>query len=358
MSWLEGETLGQRIARSDAFAALRPGLARRCGELLARIHAIDPATAQQRAGLESFTPEQCVRYWWQRYIALDTPQPMLDYCARWLLDHLPADYRMALVHGDFRNGNLLAAPDGVRAVLDWEMAHIGDPVRDLGWLSTHSWRFGVSDKPVGGFGDYADLLAGYEAAGGGRIDPAHLRFWEVFGSFCWAVCCMEMAAIYRSGRERNAERAAIGRRSSESQLDCANLILPGVAAFDELAPRQSRDELPALDELIGSVRDFLGDELLPATEGRLGFLTRVARNSLDIALRELQLGEAARAAELARLRALPNLDGTLPEMRAALAQRLREDEPLDQPGLADCLHHTLINRVRIDQPRYAGLRLP
>jgi aminoglycoside phosphotransferase (APT) family kinase protein len=127
---------------------------------------------------------------------------------------------MALVHGDFRNGNLLAAPDGVRAVLDWEMAHIGDPVRDLGWLCTHSWRFGVSDKPVGGFGDYADLLAGYEAAGGGRVDPAHQRFWEVLGSFCWAICCMEMAAIYRSGRERNAERAAIGRRSSESQLDC------------------------------------------------------------------------------------------------------------------------------------------
>jgi hypothetical protein len=107
------------------------------------------------------------------------------------------------------------------------------------------------------------------------------------------------------------------------------------------------------------VRDFVGDELLPATEGRLGFLTRVARNSLDIALRELQPGEAAGAAELARLGALLNRHGPLAALRAELAAQLRNGSlPLDQPGLADYLHHTVINRVRIDQPRYAGLRRP
>ena len=71
----------------------------------------------------------------------------------------------ALVHGDFRNGNFIVGPDGIRAVLDWELAHLGDPIEDLGWLCVKSWRFGDADQLVGGFGDVAELLAAYEARG-------------------------------------------------------------------------------------------------------------------------------------------------------------------------------------------------
>jgi aminoglycoside phosphotransferase (APT) family kinase protein len=73
--------------------------------------------------------------------------------------------RVTLVHGDFRHGNLIIGPDGVRAVLDWELAHLGDPMEDLGWICVNSWRFGEIDKPVGGFGSREELFAGYEAAG-------------------------------------------------------------------------------------------------------------------------------------------------------------------------------------------------
>ena len=67
------------------------------------------------------------------------------------------------MHNDFRNGNIMVSPaSGVVAVLDWEIAHIGDPMRDLGWICTNSWRFGRSELPVGGFGSYADLFRGYE----------------------------------------------------------------------------------------------------------------------------------------------------------------------------------------------------
>src|SRR5262249_56244913 len=86
----------------------------------------------------------------------------------------PAPPRPELVHGDFRNGNLVVGPDGVRAVLDWELAHLGDPVEDLGWLCVKSWRFGVTDQPVGGFGAVSDLLAGYRSAGGPHPDPPQL----------------------------------------------------------------------------------------------------------------------------------------------------------------------------------------
>ena len=72
------------------------------------------------------------------------------------------------MHNDFRNGNFMVGASGVVAVLDWEVAHIGDPMRDLGWICTNSWRFGRSDLPVGGFGEYADLFRGYESVSGQR----------------------------------------------------------------------------------------------------------------------------------------------------------------------------------------------
>jgi aminoglycoside phosphotransferase (APT) family kinase protein len=68
--------------------------------------------------------------------------------------------RGRLVHGDFRNGNLIGGPDGLRAVLDWELAHLGDPLEDLGWLCVRSWRCGAEPR-VGGFGPVDDQVAAY-----------------------------------------------------------------------------------------------------------------------------------------------------------------------------------------------------
>ena len=156
-----------------------------------------------------------------------TPQPMIDYTARWLQENLPEHYDNALVHNDFRNGNFMVDRNGIVAVLDWEIAHIGDPMRDLGWICTNSWRFGVTEKPVGGFGEYEDLFRGYESVSGEPVNPDHVKFWEVFGSFWWAVGCLGMAEHYRTGPDQTVERPAIGRRSSECQVDCVNLLIPG-----------------------------------------------------------------------------------------------------------------------------------
>ena len=75
------------------------------------------------------------------------------------------------MHGDFRLGNLLVGPDGLRAVLDWELASLGDPMEDLGWLCTRAWRWGNDDLAVGGFGTREDLFAAYESAEAGRWIP-------------------------------------------------------------------------------------------------------------------------------------------------------------------------------------------
>jgi aminoglycoside phosphotransferase (APT) family kinase protein len=97
-------------------------------------------------------------------------------------------------------------------------------MRDLGWICTNSWRFGAIDKPVGGFGTLDDLVAGYEAAGG-KVDRARVRFWEVFGSLRWGVMCLGMLARFERG-DRSIERAMIGRRASETEIDLLRLLAP------------------------------------------------------------------------------------------------------------------------------------
>ena len=174
MQWLDGETLGARIVRDPALAAVRPRLAYQCGEILARIHAIDVVAHALDAVLETLTPRAFVERQWQYYRAFNTPQPMIDFTAQWLLEHLPPVTPLTLVHNDFRNGNLMVTADaGVVGVLDWEVAHIGDPMRDLGWICTNSWRFGQTQMAVGGFGTRADLYAGYAHACGRAVDPDH-----------------------------------------------------------------------------------------------------------------------------------------------------------------------------------------
>ncbi len=355
MEWLDGETLGARIVRSDELRDVRPKLARQCGEILARIHAIDLEATGLSAELVRLEPEAFVEQTWAAHRALGTPQPMIDFTARWLLAHLPRDPRRTLVHNDFRNGNLMVSADGVVAVLDWELAHIGDPMRDLGWILTNSWRFGRRDLPVGGFGTREDLYRGYESVSGRAIDPDHVRFWEVFGSFWWSVTCLGMAQQFRSGPDRSVERAAIGRRSSEGQIDCANLLIPGPALREPPRAEPPGLDLPRVDELVAAVRDHLRGEVMETTRGRTRFLTRVAANALDIALRELELGPELRRCEHERLRALFGSDDALEPLRWRLVQELRDGRmPLDQPGLAAHLRATVVGQVAIDQPGYSG----
>ncbi len=361
MEWLDGEALGARIVRSPALADVRPRLAEECGRILARIHAIDLDATGLRDKLTEMPTEQFINQMWDRYKEYPTPQPMIDYAARWLLDNLPPARPMALVHNDFRNGNVMIDPSGIVAVLDWEAAHIGDPGRDLGWLCTASWRFG-SELPVGGFGTREQLLAGYNAESGVAVDPADVRFWEVFGSYWWAVGCIGMTEHYRTGPDNSVERPAIGRRTSECQIDCVNLLLPGSVELLEPDVPDERSDMPRSDELLESVRDFLHGTVMDETSGRNNFLARVAGNSLDILLREAAVGPRLRETERLMLTAL--LDGpgasapsdSVWDLRWELVNRLRDGSmALDEPGLADYLRTSVVNQVAIDQPRYPGL---
>jgi aminoglycoside phosphotransferase (APT) family kinase protein len=212
MDRIEGETIARRILRDERFAGVRPRLARQCGEILGRIHAI-PADAVP--GLESYDVlvdlEDMVH-------AFEDPSPALELGLRWLSRNRPAPGREVVLHGDFRNGNLIVGEDGIRAVIDWELVHRGDPMQDLGYLCVRAWRFG-GPEPVGGFGSYEDLFAGYERVSGTPVDREAVRWWEVFGTVWWGGACMLQAWRHLSGGERSVELAAIGRRVWEQEYD-------------------------------------------------------------------------------------------------------------------------------------------
>ena len=356
MEWLDGEALGARIVRAPEFDEIRPKLAYECGKVLARIHSIDPETTGLGKQLWEISPAEFVEQTWERYRLLETPQPMIDYSARWLMEHLPTDYEVRLVHNDFRNGNFMLSSEGIVAVLDWELAHIGDPMRDLGWICTNSWRFG-SSAPVGGFGEYEDLFRGYEEESGEKVDPDRVKFWEVFGSFWWAVGCLGMAEHYRTGPDQTVERPAIGRRSSECQVDCVNLLIPGEVDLVEESPAFTSIDIPRTDELLVSVRDFLREDVMSATSGRTNFLSRVASNSLDIILRELALGPEHQQRELVRLRALYQSEEDLTTLRCRLVEEIRSEQiDLENEMLMNHLRQTVVNQIAIDQPKYTGFK--
>jgi aminoglycoside phosphotransferase (APT) family kinase protein len=213
-----GETLGPRIVRDERFATARKGMARQCGEILAAIHRIPPADVPFLMKQDAAAHVAAHRNIVDHYGFL---LPALEFALRWCERNLPQRQRHTVVHGDFRTGNLITGEEGIRCVLDWELAQTGDPVEDLGWLCIRTWRFG-STAPVGGFGSREDLYAAYEEASGFAVDPSHVRFWEAFGNVKWAIDCLRLGM--RGIEEVNIERSAIGRRIEEPLWDFFNLI--------------------------------------------------------------------------------------------------------------------------------------
>jgi aminoglycoside phosphotransferase (APT) family kinase protein len=223
MARVEGETIARKILRDDQFAQARPKLARQLGQVAAGIHSL-PASKLPK--LRQMTSTREIAELERDYRSFDWPRPVFELALRWLRERDPGPpQQVTLVHGDFRHGNLIIGPDGVRAVLDWELAHTGDPMEDLGWICVNSWRFGEIDKPVGGFGSREELFAGYEAAGH-SVDPARVMFWEVMGTLRWGVMCCGMMQRFRLGPDHSMERAMIGRRSSETEIDLLRLLSP------------------------------------------------------------------------------------------------------------------------------------
>ena len=217
-----GIAIARKLLRDAPYAEARGRIAGQLGEILARIHATDPATLPPLVTRDAGESVAALR---RGIDALDRALPVFELALGWLDRRKPAaPARPVLVHGDYRTGNYLADESGVTAILDWEGAHLGDPVEDLGWVCVKSWRFGAVDKPAGGFGSRQELWTAYERAGGGRVDPARAHWWEVFGTVRWGVICHQQAWRHLSGSVRSMELASIGRRAVETEVDLLQLL--------------------------------------------------------------------------------------------------------------------------------------
>jgi aminoglycoside phosphotransferase (APT) family kinase protein len=219
MGFVEGETLARKVLRDAEYEAARPLLASQCGTALAKIHAMPKIKALPTSnGLD-----QLARYR-DIYRGFNVNRPVIELAFKWLRETAPRPIDLTLVHGDFRNGNLIIGKDGLRAVLDWELAHIGDPREDLGWICVNSWRFGQSQNPVGGFGQLDAMLVAYVAAGGQRFEVTDIKWFQALGSLKWAIMCLIMYQAFETGADPSIERAMIGRRTSEAEIDLLNLM--------------------------------------------------------------------------------------------------------------------------------------
>jgi aminoglycoside phosphotransferase (APT) family kinase protein len=340
--YVEGETIARKLLREDRYATTRTTMAAELGRTLARIHAIPPDTVP---GLESYKPLARLR---ADYDAVGEPLPTIEIALHWLARNQPDPIPATLVHGDFRTGNLIIAPDGLRAVLDWELVHRGDPREDLGWLCVKCWRFG-SPLPAGGFGSVDTLLDGYAEIAGWRPDPRDVLWWQIYGTARWAVLCRQMAESHLSGVTPSVELAAIGRRVCEQEHDLLLALgLPAEPAEDvAAAPWSDLQGRPAATDLVVAVAEFLRAELMPATEGRLNFLARVAANVLDGVTRELVLGPELQRRHTARLAALGRSD------QAGLAAAIRSGEiDADDPALLATVRAAVTDRLAVANPRY------
>lgn len=161
-------------------------------------------------------PEDCWRRelsYWEGVINEDElgPQPIVRAAIRHLRrSPPPPPPRLCVVHGDYRTGNFLFAEDGqIKAVLDWEMAHIGDPHEDLAWALDPLWASDSLERP-GGMIDRAQAIALWEAASGLTVNPVALRWWCVFAAVKGLAIWVSSAKEYAVGKNADPVLAFSG----------------------------------------------------------------------------------------------------------------------------------------------------
>jgi aminoglycoside phosphotransferase (APT) family kinase protein len=155
----------------------------------AELHAADPT------GLSAGEP--LVDGWRDRFLACRLePHPTVSWLFDWLADHTVTPAHVAVVHGDLRPGNVLYDGDRIVGLLDWEMAHVGDPVEDLAWAYRALWspeRFVPLDE----------FVRAYESAGGSAVKPDALRWHRVFAEVKYATISLQAARAVVDGRSHN-----------------------------------------------------------------------------------------------------------------------------------------------------------
>ncbi|MGG5823455.1 tripartite tricarboxylate transporter substrate-binding protein [Falsiroseomonas sp. HW251] len=327
MAKVDGIGFGPRVVKDATLGGVRNVLARRLGGELARLHAITPPRAD--LGFLGTPPADPAAAEIARIRAaldgLGAERPALEWGLRWAELHPPRAHGVVLAHRDFRTGNYMLDARGLTAILDWEFAGWGDPMSDLGWFCAACWRFSRQDLEAGGIATRAAFYEGYEAAGGGAVDDAAVRWWELLAHLRWAAIALAQGWRHGSGVEPSLELALTGRLAAELELAVLRMTAPeGVAtrklAAEEPPARALHPEAtgPALLDaaLLATERD-----LLPTLSGHSRLTALMVASALRMAAREARrrgaLLTAAPAAGLGPALRAGRHDGDAPAWPAA-----------------------------------------
>ena len=354
VDFVTGESLAPVILRDDAWQTARQILPGQAAAALAHIGQIT-TTDERLRWLRTDDPLTLID---ALHHGLGRAQPVIELGLRWLAAHRPPAVANRVVHGDFRLGNLMVDPhDGLVAVLDWELAHLGDPVEDLAWACVKAWRFG-SDAPALGLCGIEHWVDLWVASGGSRPDHHRLLWWLVYGTLRWAVICELQVAAHLSGLAPSVELAVLGRRVAESEHDLLVLLgaldLSGVPDGEVApvgdaggSPVEPPHDAPGVDDLLGVVESYLRNDVPGATTGQVRFHGRVAANAVGIVRRQLADAGQAGHRHQARLEALGfSGDGGLAD--ALRSGRL--DDRLDEIGAV--LGPSVVDKLRVANPGY------
>jgi aminoglycoside phosphotransferase (APT) family kinase protein len=217
MERLEGETIGRRIVQKDELAAARAALPAQMAEELAKIHAIPAASL-------SFLPPAQFERMVEELDEVGAPHPAIELGLWWLRENPPPAREPVVVHGDYRIGNLVVGENGLVGVLDWEFAHLDDPVRDLAFALVRAWRFGVPEQRLGGVGPVEPYLERYNELTGFDVQLAELDYWELAGNVGWAIGCLTQMQRHLTGQDRSIELATLGRLGAEVEYEICHLL--------------------------------------------------------------------------------------------------------------------------------------
>lgn len=329
------------VSPAKILAAPPPSLVADLGRELALIHALPRAAIP--AEIPVMDTAAALAELKARFLSYGGDRPAIALAVKWCEDHLPEPADPVLVHGDYRMGNVMVDADGLAAVLDWELAHLGDAHEDLAFGCMTVWRFGMLDKPAFGVGSLDDYFAAYEAAGGRPVDRDRFKYWLVYRTLWWALGCLQMGQAWRSGADTTVERVVVGRRTAEQELDIIRLLEDGAPAAERAAPLPPSPAAaaapvgePTTQEMVQAVRDWLGEAIKPQAEGHGKFQVAVAMNALGIVMRDLGVGIRAEDKALA---------GDILAGRVTLAE----------PGLLARLRRAALDKCAVDSPKYAAL---
>jgi aminoglycoside phosphotransferase (APT) family kinase protein len=192
--------------------------------ILAAVHALDWRTMDLDVSIAPSTEDPTAAALaqvdrWQQFYESSTIRevPAIRAALAWARNNVATSDRLVLCHGDYRTGNYLLRDGDIVGVLDWELAHVGDPVDDLAWAALPAFR-GRSTL-VGHMLSQQEFLHIYQRLTGVEVSAEALRFWTVINHVKAASIFLRGTRAFEDGRSNDLRLAMLGHRSTQLLAD-------------------------------------------------------------------------------------------------------------------------------------------